>query len=153
MNEDLKKAPLTIRLAYLVIASISIVVFYIAYLVVTWSYQSDNVIDIKQPIEVKGEPVAKDSIVILKIDYCKRIDTKGVVERKLVSDRAEYLFPTTKDATEAECGKIEAPTLLPVLPVGATPGVYHIEYIVTYDINPLKTGIVEEFKTEEFKVE
>lgn len=151
MNEP--KAPLTIRLAYLVIASIAVVVFYIAYLVVTWSYQSDNVIDIKQPIKVKGDRVAKDSIIVLEIDYCKRYDTKGVVERKLVSDRGEYLFPTIKDSTPAECNKIDAPTLLPVLPHGATPDTYHIEYTVTYDVNPLKQGIVEKFKTEDFKVE
>ncbi len=149
----MNKEPRTIRLVYVGVMAMASIVLYIGFLIMTWSFQSDDVIDIKQPIPIIGNKVAKDSVVVLRINYCKNTDAHGDVERKLVGKRGEHLFPAVRDTTGEGCNIVEAPTLLPVLPTGATPGTYHIEYTVTYDLNPLKKGVVEEFKTEEFEVQ
>lgn len=125
-------------------------------MILKWSFQSDDVLEIKNepvPARTIREYPEADGVVVLKVDYCKKIAVKGEVRVSFVGISRETFLPTAEDKMPANCNNghdepIEIPILIPKdLPVGH----YHIHFNVVYQVNPLKE-VVEEFDSQEFEL-
>lgn len=117
-----------------------------------WSFQSEQVLDIKNaPIptrSIREHPTA-GGVVILDVDYCKKVDIKGRIRTSLVSSTREVFLPMADEAGPKGCKHTDVPVLLPK---DIPPDTYKIKFRVTYDLNPVKRGIVQEFESQGFQI-
>jgi hypothetical protein len=133
--------------ASLVVIAIGVGVF------LSWGFQSTDVLSVnKLPIPtrtIRDHPTA-GGVVILNIDYCKKMDVEGNLRISYVSSTREVFLPLTKERAPKGCQKTEVPVLIPKdLP----PDTYEIKLRATYDVNPLKKNITDEFKSSSFVVD
>lgn len=118
-----------------------------------WLNQPTDVLEIKNapfPVRTIRETAHRDGVVILKIDYCKKIKATGRVRTSYVSKTREVLLPISEDKQEPACREVELPVLVPR---DLQPDEYRIHFRVIYDINPLKRAEPIEFESQPFKVD
>jgi hypothetical protein len=119
----------------------------------SWSFQDEKVLDVKnQPFPartIREHPTA-GGVVFLKVDYCKLQEAKGTLRMSYVSQSREVFLPVVKEQGPKGCMNTELPVLIPQdLPADT----YKVKFRVTYDVNPLKKGIVSEFLSQEVKID
>ncbi len=124
----------------------------------SWQYAKDDVLEIKNapvPVRTIREVTHPQGVVILLIDYCKKINVTGKTRISFVSETREVFLPVSEDKAGVGCNfGQDKPTEIPIIiPMDLPPDTYRIHFRVAYDINPVKRGIIEEFDSLEFKVE
>ncbi len=120
--------------------------------ILTWSLASANVLEINNspfPVRTIREHPSADGVVILQVNFCKNIDIEGNLRISFVSESREVFLPLSVERSAKECRETEVPVLLPK---GLPPDIYKVKFRVTYNINPIKKGIVEEFESQKFEV-
>lgn len=142
------KQMIATRLLYaaLVIAAIGVGIF------LKWSFQDENVLEVKNepfPVRTIRESPESNGVVILKVDYCKNIDTDGDLRMSFISKDKEVFLPIVKERGPKGCQVTDFPILVPE---SLEPGDYKIKFRVAYRINPLKSNVVDEFVSREFHV-
>jgi hypothetical protein len=122
-------------------------------IILDWSFANENVLVVKNspfPVRTIREHPEANGVVILNVDYCKNVDIKGRIRTSFVSETREVFLPLSDENIPKGCETREIPVLIPK---DITPDTYKIKFRATYDINPLKRGIVSEFETQEFVVD
>ena len=132
----------------------SLVLIALAFaLFLKWSFADENVLQVNNepfPVRTIREHPSSNGVVILKVDFCKNTDVNGDLRLSFVSKDREVFLPITQERTPKGCQNTEFPI---IIPSNIEPGTYVIKFRVTYDLNPLKKGIVDEFQSKEFTVE
>lgn len=116
-----------------------------------WSFQDGDVLEVKNtpvPVRTIREHPQADGVVILNVDYCKKLDATGRVRTSFVSDSREIFLPAGEDKQAPECGKREIPV---IIPHDIAPDVYKVRFRIEYEVNPIKT-VFEEFDSLPFEV-
>jgi hypothetical protein len=117
-------------------------------ILLSWGLEDENLYKFnKDPLPVRtirAHPT-EGGVVFLQRDFCKATDTVTTERISYVNEGRELFIPLTKEDTKNGCHKEE--TLEPI-PACITPGTYRIKVRFTYDKNPLKRGIVQEFFSE-----
>lgn len=138
--------PTTKRINKIIVAALVVIAVCLG-VIFSWALQSDDVLEIKElPIPtrtIRDHPTA-GGVVILNVDYCKKIDVEGNLRTSFVSSTREVFLPVAKERGPKGCSKVELPVLIPK---DIPPDTYEIKLRATYDLNPLKKGVVEEFKS------
>lgn len=134
------------------IVYIALVIIALGLLTVSyWLLAPSDVLEIKNapvPIRTIREHPTAEGVVILNVDYCKKVGATGQVRVSFVSQSREIFLPIAVDKAEPKCEKVEVPVLIP----HDTPSdTYIIRYYITYKVNPLRSTI-EQFDSQEFHV-
>lgn len=152
-EEDSKRFKTANIIAYAALVFVSLMIGVCAY----WALSETDVLEIKNspvPVRTIREHPEADGVVILKVDYCKKIRATGKVRTSFVGESREVFLPVAEDKQPPQCnaGQLQ-PIEVPVLiPKDLSPGNYHIHFRITYDINPVRNGVVEEFDSQQFEV-
>lgn len=119
-----------------------------------WSFADENVLQVNNspfPVRTIRQHPTAAGVVILTVDLCKRADLKGTTRTSFVSDSREVFLPMSEEKLPKGCIKNqEVPVLIPK---DIAPGTYKIKFRTTYDINPIKRNIANEFETRTFVVD
>jgi hypothetical protein len=114
-------------------------------LMLKWAVASEQVLTVnKQPFPtrtIREHPTA-GGVVFLTADFCKNEDVKGELRTSFVSETREVFLPISREMSEKGCRTVELPVLIPK---DIEPDTYRIKMRITYDINPLKQNVVQEF--------
>lgn len=135
-----------IRVVYGMLVIIALIFALLAY----WIFMPVKTLAIQHlPLPVTNpEDISSGRIIVLRFDYCKYTSMHGRVERKLVSDRLTIDLPIYMESLQKGCHKLDAPIILPYTVATQT---FYIHYHVVYQVNPLRSEIVE-FDTKKFKL-
>lgn len=141
-----------IKLAtYFIYVSLGMLAFAVGFFLY-WSFQPNDVLEIKNspfPAEIIAREPPQQGILILKVDYCKKIDITGTVRMSFVSKTKEIFLPATPERGPVTCRKTDLPILIPD---GLTPDTYKVHFRTTYTINPLQDQVIEDFYSKEFQL-
>lgn len=122
-------------------------------ILLNWSFANENVLKVNNapfPVRTIRQHAEQGGVVILNVDVCKNTDVVGNVRTSFVSSTREVFLPLSKERLPKGCLKQEIPVVIPKdLPTDT----YKIKFRATYDINPLKKGIVSEFESKSFVVD
>lgn len=132
------------KIAYVALALSAIAVGILIY----WASANTKVLDIHNapfPVRTIREHPTAGGVIILKVDYCKTRDINGSLRMSFVSPSREIFLPVTTERGPKGCNKTEVPILVPKEIPADT---YRIKFRVTYNINPLKGNIVQEFESQ-----
>jgi hypothetical protein len=143
---------ITKGVTYLVIGLTILMLITMAQ-VLFWSYQPTNVLDIHNapfPVRTIREHPTANGVVILKVDYCKNIDVEGRLRLSFVSQTREIFMPASRERGPVQCAEVEVPVLIPK---DIPPDTYKVKFRVTYDINPLKRQVLQEFESKPVTIE
>lgn len=101
------------------------------------------------PLKVQPVVIKSEEKLNVYIDFCKVTHAQGTVYLQFVSDRTQIPVPTQEENLPARCYNNFSYSV--PIPPQTPPGVYHINYRVIYQTNPLTT-VREEFNTQDFRV-
>jgi hypothetical protein len=141
-----KKVVNWIVVACLFIIAIGIGIF------LRWSFQSEQVLQVNNepfPIRSVAPVIQGGDVVILNVDFCKNQAVNGQLRISFVSSTREVFLPISNETGEKRCQQTEFPLIVPKDIPNDT---YRVKFRATYELNPLKKGIVEEFESKPFKV-
>lgn len=142
--KNLTKSRIVLALAIL----ITIIAVGILGLVLFWVYQPSNVLEVKNsPFPVRIVNDGDNKIVVMHINYCKNISKQGKVRVSYVSKSEEVFLPVADENGPKQCQETDIPI---ILPKDLKPDVYKIKFRATYDINPIKKDVVNEFESQSF---
>lgn len=113
-----------------------------------WATASDKPLDIKNsplPVRTIRDHPTAGGVVIMLVDFCKNVDVKGELRISFLSEAREIFQPTTVENGPKGCRKTEFPILIPP---NIPPDEYIVKFRVTYDLNPIKKGVVQEFESQ-----
>lgn len=117
-------------------------------LMIYWGTANTQVLNIKNapfPTRTIRDHPTAGGVVILDVDYCKEIDTEGDLRMSFVSASREIFLPVSKERGPKGCNKTEVPVLIPKdIPADT----YKVKFRITYDINPLKQNVIQEFESQ-----
>jgi hypothetical protein len=121
--------------------------------ILKWSFANANVLEIKNS-PFPARVIADDSgetggIVFLHAEYCKNSDIEGELRLSYVSKNREVFLPVQPERLAEGCASRDVPV---VIPKDLPRDTYKINFRATYDINPLKQGVVVDFESQEFTV-
>lgn len=143
MNRKTKKrfAALTYILLALAAAYLGLRIF--------WGLQPANILTIKNnPVPVRPKEISPEATVIASPQICKTKKAEAAVKRNLVSDTLVQQLPGYTNVLPKGC---TSPELAVIIPGNVPDGVYHLEYTITYQINPIKIE-VDHWHTQNFTV-
>lgn len=135
-----------VLLFFLAVAAIGIAV------ILHWSFASDDILKVNNapfPTHVIKDSPDSNGIVVLSVDLCKNTGANGKVRTSFVSTSREVFLPISDEHIPKGCLKQDIPV---IIPKDLTPDTYQVKFRVTYDINPLKKGIANEFLSKPFTV-
>lgn len=137
---------------WLAVISLAIIAIGIGVLL-RWSIADTNVLQVKNapfPVRTIRQHAESGGVVILSIDLCKITNVPGTVRTSFVSQTREVFLPLSTERIQKGCLKQEIPVLVPKdLPADT----YKIKFRATYNLNPLKRGIVSEFESKSFDID
>lgn len=114
----------------------------------SWAFESENVLEVKNaPFPVRIVNDGSNRIIVMHVNYCKNTDIKGKVRVSYVSATEETFLPVADENGPKQCLETDVPI---IVPKDLKPDKYKVKFRVTYDLNPLKKGIVDEFDSQEF---
>jgi hypothetical protein len=121
-------------------------------LLTLWSFQPENILEIRNsPFPTRtltGEPNTSQ-VVVMSADYCKTYEIEGRLRMSFKSKTREIFLPETSEDTAKGCVQTEIAVFLPKdLP----PDRYRVHFSATYNLNPLKKNVTQEFDSAEFDV-
>lgn len=137
---------------YIIVAALLLVALSLG-LLFKWALADENVLRVNNspfPVRTIREHPTASGVVILNVDLCKNTNAVGQTRTSFVSSSREIFLPVQEEKLPKGCLKQEIPVLLPK---DIIPDTYKIKFRVTYDLNPLKKGIVDEFESKEFVVD
>jgi len=117
-----------------------------------WSLASDKVLDVRNdpfPVRVIDNHTDANDVIILSVDLCKTSDIRGTLRTSFINNNKEIFLPEIKESLAEGCFVREIPV---IIPDGLQAGMYKIKFVTTYDINPIKKNVVNEFDSQEFLV-
>lgn len=139
------------RIHFVIYAALSVILVLLG-LFGYWSFGSSDVLEIKNnpvPIRTIRDHPTADGVVILKVDFCKKLAVPGRVRISFVSTSREIFLPVVEDREGKTCDEREVPILIP----HDTPSdTYRVKYYITYRISPVR-AVIEEFESLEFVVD
>lgn len=155
--EEAKKQNKQVKWATYFAVFLLVLGFFSATRFLTWQYAPDDVLEVKNhpvPVRTIRETAHPDGIVILLVDFCKKINVTGRTRVSFVSETREVFLPMSEDKAEASCnfGRNDPIEIPIIIPKDLPPDRYKIHFRVTYNINPVKKNILEEFDSLEFDV-
>ena len=100
------------------------------------------------PITIKGSP-APGQPILYSFPYCKYIDDNSDSVKTLIGTGTNYALPTQQGSLPIGCGVAKGNSTY--VPVGVRPGRYHLDFAVSYQVNPLRR-ITVRFSSQEFTV-
>jgi hypothetical protein len=135
------------KLGYVGLALIALSLAVLLY----WLVSPSDVLEVKNapvPVRTIREHPTAAGVVILKIDYCKKLSSSGDVRISFVSSSREIFLPRSRDRQAPVCEIREVPI---IIPEDISQGEYHVHFRATYRVNPLKQT-VEEFDSQPFEI-
>lgn len=135
-----------IALALIIVAVALGVMFY-------WAAQTEKPITLNQdpfPTRTIRDYPTAGGVVYLTADYCKHTSAVGQLRMSFVSKTRETFLPVTQEGSSLGCHKSE---LVVLIPEDIEPDTYRIKFSLTYDINPLKQDVQQEFYSEPVTIE
>jgi len=117
-----------------------------------WLYQPTDVLEIHnapfptRSIRPNAEP---DGVIILTVDYCKKINAKGTLRMSFVSNSREIFLPIADEKQPPGCHNTQLPILLPK---DIVPDTYRIKFHVIYNVNPIRNNVPIDFESKPFEV-
>lgn len=133
-------------IAGLVVIAVGIGIF------LKWSFQPEEIFQIKNepfPIRSVAPVITPGDVVILDVDFCKNHEVNGLLRISFVSSTREIFLPVSNETGAKRCEHTEFPL---IVPKDIPNDEYRVKFRATYNLNPLKKGIVEEFESKPFKV-
>lgn len=121
------------------------------YLALTfyWRLQSPNILTIRNnPVPVRPKEISPEATVIASPEICKSKRAEADVKRTLVSSTLLIQLPGYTNILPKGCSH---PDLAVIIPGNVPDGVYHLEYTITYHLNPIKDE-VDHWHTQDFVV-
>lgn len=141
------------QLANRVIAVFLIVIALGLGIFLKWSFANTDILTINNspfPARVVADPSGKTGgIVFLKANYCKNVAVDGQLRLSYISASREVFLPVVKEQSPKGCDDKEIPV---VIPLNLLKDSYKVKFHVTYDVNPLKTGITNDFESQPITV-
>ena len=137
---------------YVVVAALVVIAIGLG-VIFKWAAANENVLEVRNepfPVRTIREHPTAGGVVLLNVDICKNTDIKGSVRTSFVSQTREVFLPLSEESIPKGCLQREIPVLLPK---DLLPDTYKVKFRVTYDLNPLKKNIVDEFESKEFVVD
>lgn len=131
----------------LLLIALSIGVFF------KWATANENVLVVKNapfPVRTIRDHPTGGGVVFLNVNVCKNSDIEGQTRMSFVSPSREVFLPVQPERLPKGCLDREIPI---IIPKDLTPDTYVIKFVVTYNLNPLKQGITDEFESKEFVVD
>lgn len=146
-------SPTTRRINLIILGALIIIALGLG-VILNWAFAGEDILELKKdPIParvLKDESANTAGVVFLDLDYCKKSPVEGQARTSFVSQTREIFLPIGPERSKPGCNKAELPVLIPKdLP----PDTYKIRIRATYNVNPLKQGIVEEFNSEPFTID
>lgn len=117
-----------------------------------WTLAPDDVLTVKNnpvPVRTIRDHPKAGGVAILDVNYCKNIKATGTVRPSFISTDREIFLPTYQEKQDPVCREVEVPVLIPR---DIPPGMYHVHFRVTYNVNPLKSAIIETLDSKPFEV-
>lgn len=151
-DEEPQKQPRVIRVATLLAILMALTTVITGFIATRWAYAPSEVLIVKNaPVPVRPPEVKDGSKVFLTIDFCKNSDTKGTTSVSLIGKSGPIIAVNwPPDTTPAMCGFLKD---VPVpIPAQTPSDTYYVEFVLCYDINPLKENQCTAFKSQNFKV-
>lgn len=122
-------------------------------LMLKWSLVDTNVLVVHNapfPVRTIRQHAETGGVVILDVDLCKNSSVVGKTRTSFVSSSREVFLPEQDERLGKGCLKTEVPVVIPKdLPADT----YKIKFRSTYNLNPLKKGVVSTFESKEFVVD
>lgn len=122
-------------------------------LMLKWSLVSTDVLVVHNapfPVRTIRQHAEQGGVVILNVDVCKTSSVVGKTRTSFVSSSREVFLPVAEERLGKGCIKTEVPI---VVPKDLSPDTYKIKFVSTYDLNPLKKGIVNSFESKSFQID
>lgn len=117
-----------------------------------WAFANEDVLQIKTdpiPAKVIAYGDSDNGAVLLDVDFCKTSSTEGQLRTSFVSQSREIFLPIQPEKSGKGCNKAQFPVIIPEdLPSDT----YQVRLRTTYNLNPLKQIVVEEYKSTPFKI-
>jgi len=113
-----------------------------------WATRSEQPITLNQdpfPTRTIRDHPTAGGVVYLTADYCKHTSAEGDLRISFVSESRETFLPLTKERSDMGCHKTE---LVVLIPENIEPDTYRIKLALTYDINPLKQNVTQQFHSK-----
>ena len=141
-------------------SKVAVKFIYFALLIITavvgvfiyWAVQPTDILNIKNspfPTRTIREHPTAGGVIILTVDFCKNVDIDGKLRVSYVSDSREIFLPIGDERGHTGCAQVELPVIIPKdIPADT----YKIKFRATYDINPLKQDVIEEFESKPVEV-
>jgi len=128
-----------------------VAIFAAAALGIYWVHFQDNppLVVSNAPLPVVGEQdtYAPGDMIRFDFDFCRRSTGEVTRTRRWIDGLMYVEPPLTIAGGERQCVETVLIATVPSIP----PGVYYVEYDVSYQINPLRSRLVT-FRTELFQV-
>lgn len=141
-------------LNWISIAALAVIAVSLA-IILKWSFAPTEVLDIRNnpfPARVVPDPTGQTGgIVFLKVDYCKNLAVNGTVRVSYVSKSREIFLPVSREQLPKGCS-VDKQELPVVIPLSLLRDEYKIKFHVTYDVNPLKQNVSEDFESQPITV-
>lgn len=114
-----------------------------------WTIEPNRVLEIKnQPVPVRPDTISPEATIIASPTFCKYIQKPARIERFLISKSAKIPLPVYPNNFPIGCHTYD---LAVIIPAFVTDDVYHLEYNVTYTVNPITQDKVHWY-TQNFTV-
>lgn len=128
-----------------------LILAYIIVIYIAWSlFWPVRTLEIKtqQPIQILSPIVHKGDTLSYYLDYCKYTNMPSIVHRTFVDGQIITLTDTA-GAFPTGCHTAKVSTA--VVPSTINPGIYHLDVVVEYDINPFRKEYIH-YETTYFTV-
>jgi hypothetical protein len=136
----------------LALASLAVIAIGLIILL-RWSLVDTNVLKVNNapfPVRTIRQHAENGGVVILSVDLCKNTNVSGTVRTSFISQTREIFLPVSQERIQKGCLAQEIPI---VVPKDLPSDTYKIKFRATYDLNPLKKGIVSEFESKTFQID
>ncbi len=145
--------PKTVRVITLIVI-VAIILLAVGLMrLLTWSFAPNQVLIVRNtPVPVQPPEVKDGGKIYLNIDYCKEVTAVGKTEVNLIGESAgaKIAVAWPDDESKAQCSVLND---VPVpIPAQTPTDTYHVEFVVCYDINPVKRNRCTTFTSQHFKV-
>lgn len=113
-----------------------------------WATASNKPLEIKNspfPVRTIREHPTAGGVIIMLVDFCKHVDADGELRISFLSEAREVFQPVVAEESRKGCTKTEYPILIPP---NLPPDEYIVKFRATYDLNPLKRGVSQDFESQ-----
>ena len=128
---------------------ILLIMYFFVLLFTYWTFYPYKPLVIESPVEVITKDVWVGEFVLVKYNFTKNTSVQPVIRKSLV-DGIVFLLPNTHPINRAG-GREDKVVSTLIVPSTVPCGEYYIKYVATYEMNPIRTVIVE-YESETFTI-